>query len=64
MPRIMGGLANVASPIPRLVCVEVVEARRPALRQRSNVTVMGIKAVVHMAEKAGMAVKPRARADE
>ncbi len=32
----MASLAYVASPVPRLVCLEVVEALRPALRQRSN----------------------------
>ncbi len=57
--RIMAGLAHVPSPIPRLVALEVVEALRPALRQRPNVTVMRIKAVVDMAEKAVRAVKPR-----
>jgi len=57
----MAGVAYVASPIPRLVCPEVVEALRPALRQRPNVTVMRIKAVVDMAEKAVTAVKPGAR---
>jgi hypothetical protein len=59
-PRFMAGVANVASPIPRLVPLEVVEALRPALRQRSNVSVMWIEAVVNMAVKAVTAVKPRA----
>ena len=54
----VGSVAYVASPIPRLVCLKVVEALRPALRQRSSVTVMRIKAVVDMAVKAVMAVKP------
>jgi hypothetical protein len=54
----MDSLAYVASPIPRLVCLEVVEALRPALRQRSSVTVMRIKAVVDMAEKAARAMEP------
>ena len=56
----MGSVAYVASPIPRFVSPEVVEALRPALRQRSNVTVMRIKAVVDMAVKVAMAVKPGA----
>jgi hypothetical protein len=56
----MASVAYVASPIPRLVCLEVVEALRPVLRQRSCVTVMRIKAVVDMAEKAVRAVKPGA----
>ncbi len=58
--RIMASIAYVASPIPRLVSLEVVEALSPAPRQRSNVSVVRIKAVVDMAEKAAMAVKPRA----
>jgi hypothetical protein len=56
----MASVAYVASPIPRFVCLEVVEALRPVLRQRSCVTVMRIKAVVDMAEKAVRAVKPGA----
>jgi len=58
--RFMAGVAYVASPIPRLVSAEVVEALRPALGQRSNVAVMRIKAVVDVAEKAARAMKPRA----
>jgi hypothetical protein len=54
----MAGIAYVASPIPRLVSLEVVETLRPALRQRSNVTVMRIEAVVDMAVEAVWAVKP------
>jgi len=45
----VGSVAYVASPIPRLVCLKVVEALRPAPRQRPNVTVMRIKAVVDKA---------------
>jgi hypothetical protein len=56
----MASIAYVASPIPRLVSLEMVEALRPALRQRSSITVMRIKAVVDMAEKTPMAVKPGA----
>jgi hypothetical protein len=56
----MAGVAYVASPIPRLVRLKMVEALRPALRHWSNVTVMRIKAVVDMAIKAAMAVKPGA----
>jgi hypothetical protein len=58
--RFMASIAHVASPIPRLVSLEVVEALRPAFRQRSSVTVMRIEAVVDMAEKAVRAVKPGA----
>jgi hypothetical protein len=56
----MASVAYVASAIPRLVSLEVVEALRPALGQRSNVSVMRIKAVVNMAVKAVTAVKPGA----
>jgi hypothetical protein len=58
--RFMASVAYVASPISRLVCLEVVEALRPALRPRSRVTVMRIKPVIHMSVKAVRAVKPRA----
>ncbi len=54
----------VASPIPCLICLEVVEALRSALRQRSVVTMMRIKAVVDMAVKAVRAVKPWARSNK
>jgi hypothetical protein len=56
----MGSFAYVASPISRLVCLEVVEALRPALRYRSSVTVMGIIPVVDMPVEAVRAMKPRA----
>ena len=59
-PALMGSRAYVSSTIPRLVSLEVVEALRPARRQRAIVTVMRIKAVVDMAEKASRSVKPRA----
>ncbi len=58
--RFMASIAYVASPISRLISLEVVEAFRPAPRQRSNVTVMRIIAVVDVAEKAVRAVKPGA----
>jgi hypothetical protein len=58
----MAGIAYVSSSIARLVGLEVVKALRPALRHRSNVTVMRIKAIVDMAEKAVRAVKPGASA--
>ena len=60
----VASVAYVASPIPRLICLEVVEAPRPTLRQRSNVTVMRIKAVVDMAEKAARSVKPGASSNK
>ena len=57
--RFMASFAYVASPISRLVSLEVIEALRPALRHRSSVTVMGIEPVIDMSVKAAMAVKPR-----
>jgi hypothetical protein len=60
----MGSVAYVASPIPGLVCLEVVEALRSALRHRSSVTVMGIKAVVDVAIKAVMTMKPRTSSEK
>jgi hypothetical protein len=61
---VMASIADVASPIPRLVSVEVIEALRPTLRQRSSVTMMRIKAVVDVAVKAVRAVEPRAGANK
>ena len=57
---VMACFAYVASPIARLVCLEMVEALRPTLRHWSSVTVMRIIAVVDMAEKAARAVQPGA----
>jgi hypothetical protein len=59
-PRFVASIAYVASPISRLVSLEVVEALRPALRHWSSVTVMRIKPVIDMSVKAVRAVKPRA----
>jgi hypothetical protein len=56
---VMASFAYVASPISRLISMEVVEALRPALRHRSSVTVMRIKPVIDMSVKAVRAVKPR-----
>jgi hypothetical protein len=61
---IMASIAYVTLPIARLVCVEVVERRLSAPRQRSNVTVMRIIAVVDVAVEAVRAVKPRAGANK
>jgi hypothetical protein len=60
----MASVAYVTSSIARLVCLEVVEALRPALRHRTRVTVMRIIAVVDMSVKAVVAVKPRTRSDK
>jgi hypothetical protein len=58
----MAGFAYVASSIASFVCLEVVEALRPALRQRSGVTVMRIEPVIDMSVKAARTVKPGASA--
>jgi hypothetical protein len=57
---VMAGFAYVASPISRFISVEMVEALRPAIRQRSSVTVMRIEPVIDMSVKAVRTVKPRA----
>jgi hypothetical protein len=59
-PRFVASVADIASPIPRLISLEVVEALRTALGDRASVTVMRIIAVVDMAVKAVRAVKPGA----
>jgi hypothetical protein len=61
---IMGRVAYVALPVPRFVCLEVVERLRPTLRERSSVSAMRIIAVVDVAVKAVMAVKPRTSSNE
>ena len=63
-PRFMASVAYVPSPISRLIALKVIEALRPALRQRSDVTVMRIIAVVDMAEKSMGAVEPGASSDK
>jgi hypothetical protein len=60
IPRFMTGVTYVASAVARLVSMEVVEALRPAVRQRSSVTVMRIKAVVDVTVKTVRTVEPRA----
>jgi hypothetical protein len=61
---VMAGRAHVASPIARLVCMEVVEWLRPALREWAVIPVMGIEAVVYVAVKAMRSVKPGAGPDK
>ena len=61
---IVAGIADVAASVARFVSMEVVEALCPAFRQRSNVAVMRIKAVVDVPIKARMAVKPGASSNE
>jgi hypothetical protein len=58
MTTFMRSVAYVASPISRLVCLEVVEALRPALRQWPSIAVMRIKSVIDMSVKSVRAVKP------
>jgi hypothetical protein len=58
--RFMAGVAYMASSIPRLIPVEVVERLRTALRHRSTVTLARVVAVVDVAVKAVRAVKPGA----
>jgi hypothetical protein len=60
----MASVAYMASTIPSLISLEVVKALRSSLRQRSSVTMMRVKAVVDVAEKAARAVKPGASSKE
>jgi hypothetical protein len=61
---IMARISYMTLPIASLVCVEVVELPLPAPRQRPNVTVMRIVAVVDVAVKAVRAVKPGASSNK
>ena len=58
--RFMATFDHFASSISRLVCLEVVEALRPARRQWAIVAVMGIESVIDVSRKAARTVKPRA----
>lgn len=62
--RFMAGIAYVPSSIARLIALKVVEALGAVLRQRSNVTMMRIKAVVDMAEEAVRTVEPGASSNK
>jgi len=62
--RVMTGVACVASPIARLVAMEVVELLFAAPRQRSSVPMVGIVAVVDMAVEFVGTVEPAASANE
>ena len=57
-PSFVRSIAHVASPIARLIPMEVVEPLRPVIRQWSVVTVPRIKPVVHVSVEVPMAVKP------
>ena len=61
---VMIAAAGVASPVARLVAVEVVEGLFAALRVRSAVAVAGVIAVVDMAVEVAGAAVPVAGADE
>jgi len=61
---IMASVAYVALPVPRLVAVEVVELLLTAPWQRSVVAVTRVKAVVDVAVKAVMTMKPGACANK
>jgi len=60
----VGSLAYMTVPIPRLICIEMIEALGPALWERAMVAIPGIVTVVHMAIEAGMAMEPGTRSDE
>jgi len=60
----VGRIAYMALPIPRFICVEMVETRFAATGQRTAVTLTGVKAVVDVAVEAVPAVEPGAGSDE
>jgi hypothetical protein len=62
--RIMARIANVASSVPRLVAVEVIERLRPTLGKRSVVSVVRVKPVVDMPVETPGSMEPRPRSDE
>jgi hypothetical protein len=55
---VVAGVAYVAPPVARLICVEVIEVPFAARRQRSGVTVTRIVAVIDVAVEAMRTVKP------
>jgi hypothetical protein len=61
---VMAGVTYMALRVPRLVCMELVERLLPTCRQRAAISVTRIVAVVHVAVKIAMSVKPGACADE
>jgi len=61
---LVGRIAYVAFPIPRFICVEVVESRFAAAGERAVVAVMRVEAIVDVAVKAAVAMKPGAGSDE
>ena len=61
---VVAGRAYVASPIPCLVSLEVVERPRSTFRNRAVISVPRVKAVVNVAEKSVRAVEPGAGSKE
>ena len=61
---IMAGIAHMAIPVPRFVCVEIVIRLLPACGIGSVVSVTGIVVVVDVTIKSVGTVKPGASPDE
>lgn len=61
---IMAGIAHMAIPVPRFVCVEIVVRRLAACGIRSVVPMTRIVAVVDMTIKSVRSVKPGAGSNE
>jgi hypothetical protein len=60
----VAGVAYVAFPVSCLVTLEVVERLRAARRQWPAIAVMRVKAIVHVAVKAVVAVEPWTSSNE
>jgi len=60
----MTGIANMPPPIAGLVALEVSEGLCSARGHRSNVAVMRVIPIVHVAIETVRAMKPGSRADE
>ena len=60
----VGSRANMAVPIPRLIGLEVIEWMRPAIGQRSVISVARIKTVVNVSVKSVRPVEPGTCPDE
>jgi hypothetical protein len=62
--RFMAGVTDVASSVPGLISLEMIEGPRSTLGQRAVVTMMRIETVVDMAVKAGTSVEPGASSNK
>lgn len=62
--RVMTGVAHVASSVPRLVAMEMVERPLPAAWQRPDVAMMRIIAVVDMTVKMARSMEPGSGSNE